>query len=50
MGGGGGGGQDLEYWRGQGGGQILSRHISTSCAHKIFNKSVPNNYISHLKI
>ena len=24
--------------------------ILTSCAHKIFNKSVPNNYISHLKI
>ena len=23
---------------------------SMSCAHKIFNKSVPNNYISHLKI
>ena len=23
---------------------------STSCAHKDFNKSVPNNYISHLKI
>ena len=42
-----------------GGGQIPSRHmtssrridvISTSCAHKVFNKSVPNNYISHLKI
>ena len=24
--------------------------ISTSCAHKIFNKSVPNNYISRLNI
>ena len=24
--------------------------ISTSCAHKIFNKSVPDNYISHLQI
>ena len=23
---------------------------STSCAHKVFNKSVPNNYISHPKI
>ena len=23
---------------------------STSCAHKVFNNSVPNNYISHLKI
>ena len=22
----------------------------TSCANKVFNKSVPNNYISHLKI
>ena len=22
---------------------------STSYAHKVFNKSVPNNYISHLK-
>ena len=22
----------------------------TSCAHLVFNKSVPNNYISHLKI
>ena len=36
------GGQGLEYW---GGGLI-----STSCAHKVFNKSVRNNYISHLKI
>ena len=24
--------------------------ISTSCAHWVFNKSVPNYYISHLKI
>ena len=24
--------------------------ISSACAHKVFNKSVPNNYISHLKI
>ena len=24
--------------------------MSTSCAHCVFNKSVPNNYISHVKI
>ena len=24
--------------------------VTTSCANKVFNKSVPNNYISHLKI
>ena len=24
-------------------------NISTSCAHKAFNESVPNSYISHLK-
>ena len=51
---------------GQGGGQFPAgtwRHtdvdatqrrridvISTSCAHLVFNKSMPNNYISHLKI
>ena len=48
-----GGGQGLEYWGGGGTrwGQIPSIDvISTSCAHKVFNKSVPNNYISHLKI
>ena len=40
------------------GGQIPSRHVtssrrtdvaSTSCARKVFNKSVPSNYIFHLK-
>ena len=33
----------------RGGEQIPSRHM-TSCAHKVFNISVPNNNISHLKI
>ena len=23
---------------------------STSCTHSVFNKSVPNDYISHLKV
>ena len=56
----GGRGQGLEYWGGAMGGQIPSRHMTssrrrcdvilTSCAHKVFHKSVPNNYISHLKI
>ena len=41
----GGGGQGLEYWGAKGG-----NFVSTSCANKAFNKSVPNNYISHLKI
>ena len=49
-------GQGLEYW-GVGGGaregeksQQAHDVISTSCAHKVFNKSMPNNYISRLKI
>ena len=56
MGGGGEGGQSLEYWRGgggQGGHNSQQAHddvVSTSCGHKVFNKSMPNNYISHLKI
>ena len=54
-----GGGQGLDIGGGGKGGQIPSRHmtskrrrcdVTTSCAHKVFNKSVPNNYISHLKI
>ena len=58
----GGEGQGLEYWGGQGGPNSQQAHdvitmsmrhndvISMSYAHKVFNKSVPNNYISHLKI
>ena len=40
-------------WQGGGGGansQQAHEVVKTSCAHKVFNKSVPNNYISHLKI
>ena len=34
-----------------GGGNSQQAHdVVTSCAHKVFNKPVPNNYISHLKI
>ena len=57
------GGQGLEYWEAQGGANSQQAHdvdatqrrhidvISTSCAHKVFFiKTVPNNYISHLKI
>ena len=45
--GGGGGGQGLEY-RGGGGGQ---GGPNSQQAHDVVcNKSVPNNYISHLKI
>ena len=51
---GGGGGQGLEYlWGGGAGGpnsQQTHDVTSTPCAYKGFNKSVPNNYISHLKI
>ena len=45
MGGGGGRG-------GKGGQNSKQAHdvLSTSCAHKVFNKSVPNKYISHVKI
>ena len=61
--GGGGGGQGLEYWGGGGRGGPNSQQahdtvttsmridvISTSCAYEVFNKSVPNICISHLKI
>ena len=50
------GGHGLEYWGRQGGPNSQQTHdvviavISTSCAHKVFNKSVSNNYISHPKI
>ena len=56
------GGQGLEYLGAKGGGansqqahdvvttSMRRNVISTSCAHKVFYKSVPNNYISHLKI
>ena len=47
----GGGGQGLEYWGGGGkGGGGIPIVISTSYAHKVLNKSVPSNYIYHLKI
>ena len=50
-----GGGQGLEYWgwggkEGRANSQLAHEVVKTSCAHKVFNKSVPNNYISHLKI
>ena len=49
------GGQGLEDWGGEGarGGpnsQQAYDVVTMSCVHKVFNKSVPNNYISHLKI
>ena len=59
--GGGGGGVGLEYWGGQGGGfpagtwrrtdvdATQRRHFDVMCPLG-FYKSVPNNYISHLKI
>ena len=55
---GGGGGEGARFrvlgvgWQGGGGANSLQAHevVKTSCAHKVFNKSVPNNYISHLKI
>ena len=39
LGGGGGGGQGLEYWAGQGGGQIPSRHMTS------FRRHVPNRFL-----
>ena len=45
------GGQRFRILGGQEGANSQQAYdvVTTSCAHKVFNKSVPNNYISHLK-
>ena len=50
-GGGGGGGARFRILGGPGGPNSQQAHdvVMTSCAQKVFNKSVPNNCISHLK-
>ena len=52
LGGGGGGGNVLNIGRPRGEPNSQQAHdvISTSYAHEVFSKSVPNYYISHLKI